>query len=147
MPYITLLFRLFIGGYFAFAAVEKIIDPLVFATSINNYHMMPESLVNAFALVIPWLELLCGLMLIVGYKVRTNAALCGAMTVMFTIAVAWAVMQGLQIDCGCFGAKGGEEVSWMKVLKNAGLLAMCVFMVLFPASILTVDGWMEQRRA
>ncbi|CAN5488668.1 DoxX family membrane protein [soil metagenome] len=147
MPYITLLFRLFIGGYFSFAAVEKIIDPLVFATSIDNYHLMPSSLVNVFALVIPWLELLCGLMLIVGYKVRTNATLCGAMTLMFTIAVAWAVMQGLKIDCGCFGAKGGEEVSWIKVLQNTGLLAMCVFMVLFPTSVVTVDGWMEQRRA
>lgn len=147
MQYITLLFRLFLGGYFVVAAVEKIADPYVFAVSISHYNMMPDSLVNAYALVIPWLELICGICLVVGYKIRTNAVLTGVMIIMFTVAVAWAVIQGLQIDCGCFGAKGGEEVSWMKVAKNTGFLLMCVWMFLFPASVLTVDGWREKRLA
>ena len=107
-PWIGLALRIFIGGYFVYAAVPKIIEPLAFATSIGHYGLMPNWLVNAYALVIPWLELLVGGALVVGYRVRTSTVLAGIMLVMFTLAVAWAVAWGLKIDCGCFGADGGE---------------------------------------
>ena len=109
-PWIGFGLRVFIGGYFLYAALPKISEPLAFATSIGHYGLMPYWMVNAYALIIPWLELLVGGCLVVGYRVRTNAVLAGIMLVMFTFAVTWAVVWGLQIDCGCFGADNSETV-------------------------------------
>lgn len=140
LSYITLALRVFIGGYFLYAAVPKIAEPLAFATSISHYHLMPDFMVNGYALVIPWLELLAGAALVAGWRIRTSALLCGIMLVMFTAAVAWAVTQGLQIDCGCFGSQGGEEVSWEKVGKNTLMILACALMVWKPASALSLDS-------
>ncbi|MCX6141553.1 MAG: DoxX family protein [Candidatus Kapabacteria bacterium] len=132
--------RIFIGGYFLYAAVPKIIEPLAFATSIEHYGLMPLWMVNAYALVIPWLELLVGGSLVAGYRVRTSSALAGIMLVMFTAAVAWAVLWNLKIDCGCFGDGASEVVSWMKVAKNVGLIAMCGYLVYKPVTAMSLEN-------
>lgn len=106
---------------------------------------MPAWSVNAYALVIPWLELLVGVCLVAGYKVRTSSALAGVMLLMFTAAVAWAVVHDLKIDCGCFGADGGEEVSWVKVAKNLGMTALCVYLFLHPTTAVSLEHGLKGR--
>jgi uncharacterized membrane protein YphA (DoxX/SURF4 family) len=138
-PWLGLALRVFIGGYFVYAAVPKIIEPLAFATSIAHYGLMPSWLVNGYALVIAWLELVVGIALVAGFRVRASALICGAMLVMFTLAVAYAVVLGLKIDCGCFGSQGGEEVSWLKVAKNSAMIAMCAYLWWEPTTALSLD--------
>jgi len=139
MPVLTLLVRVYIGGFFLYAAVPKIVEPLAFATSISHYGLMPLWAVNAMALVLPWLELLAGVGLLLGYRTKTSAFVSGILLIAFTAAVAWAVMNGLHIDCGCFGESGGEEVSWLKVGKNTLMLLGCVLLFLHPRSLLSMD--------
>lgn len=119
---------------------SKDLEPLAFATSIGHYGLMPYWMVNAYALIIPWLELLVGGCLVVGYRVRTNAVLAGIMLVMFTFAVTWAVVCGLQIDCGCFGADNSETVSWEKVAKNCAFIAMCGYLWWKPVTALSLEN-------
>lgn len=140
LPYLSLGIRLFVGGYFVYAAIPKIIEPLAFATSIGNYSLLPNAMINATALVLPWLELLCAVGLMIGWRIKLNAALCGAMLAVFTTAVAYAVILGLKIDCGCFGSAGGDEVSWIKVGKNILMLLGLVVVYRYPTSPLAFDG-------
>ena len=140
IPFLTLAVRVFVGGFFLYAAIPKIAEPLAFATSISHYEMMPLWTVNAFALVVPWLEVLIGVALVVGYKLRTSSLIAGGLLLMFTGAVAWAIMHGLEIDCGCFGAEGGEEVSWYKVGKNLLMVAGCALIYFYPKSWLSFEG-------
>lgn len=128
-----------------YAAIPKIAEPLAFATSIGHYEMMPVWAVNAFALIVPWLEVLIGVALVVGLRIRTSAVVSGTLLAMFTVAVAWAVIHGLEIDCGCFGSAGGEEVSWLKVLKNTGLIAACALIAWHPSSWLSLDSFRGTR--
>jgi putative oxidoreductase len=136
----SMLARLFIGGYFVYAAIPKIVEPLAFATSIANYGLVPDFMVHATALLLPWLELLCALGLMLGWRIRLNAAMCAGMLTVFTVAVAYAVVMGLKIDCGCFGSSGGDEVSWLKVGKNTLMLIGLLFIYRFPTSPFTMDG-------
>lgn len=145
LPWFGLIARVFVGGFFVYAAVPKIIEPLAFATSISLYGMMPSWSVNAYALVIPWLELLVGVCLVVGYKVKTSSALAGIMLLMFTAAVAWAVINGLSIDCGCFGAEGGEQVGWLKVAQNLGMTALCIYLWLHPSTAISMEHGLKGR--
>lgn len=140
LPYLSLGIRLFVGGYFVYAAIPKIIEPLAFATSIGNYGLLPNAMINATALVLPWLELLCAVGLMIGWRIKLNAALCGAMLAVFTTAVAYAVILGLKIDCGCFGSSGGDEVGWLKVGKNTLMLIGLLLVYRYPTSPLAFDG-------
>jgi uncharacterized membrane protein YphA (DoxX/SURF4 family) len=147
LPWITLALRIWIGGFFVFAAVDKVLTPAVFATSISHYGMVPNEVVNIMALVLPWLELVAGVLLILGVKVRASALLCALMLVMFTGAVAWAVINGLDIDCGCFGAQGAEEVSWWKVAKNSAMILGCLVMVWRSESRFTLESIVSGARS
>ncbi len=107
--YVTLVSRLFIGGMYIYASFYKIIEPASFAKSIWQYHMMPGSLINLMALVLPWLELIIGLALIFGFAYKGAAWWANILLVLFLVALASTIARGLDIECGCF--KAGESAT------------------------------------
>jgi uncharacterized membrane protein YphA (DoxX/SURF4 family) len=66
IPYASLASRIILGGIFIYAGVIKILDPAGFARDVSNYRMLPDLLVNPFAVVLPWIEVLAGLSLLLG---------------------------------------------------------------------------------
>lgn len=139
---ITTVARLVIGIVFAHAALDKIANPDAFAHSIMNYNMVPLSMVNLMALILPWLELLAGTALVLGIWVRASAAVSGALLLVFIGAISAAMIQGLNINCGCFSQTGeGTKVGWPKVLENTGMTILAVWAVLFPDSYASVEQW------
>jgi uncharacterized membrane protein YphA (DoxX/SURF4 family) len=129
--WLTLFSRLLIGGVFIYASFYKIIEPAGFAKSIWYYHIMPGSTINLLALVLPWLELVCGVAVIVGWQYRGAAAWLNIMLIIFIVALASTIVRGLDIDCGCFkAAQSATAPAWRSLLLDAGLLVfgiqMCV---------------------
>lgn len=96
--------RLFVGGVFVYASFYKIIEPATFAKSIWFYHLLPGSLINITALVMPWLELICGLALIFGIFYRGAVLWANLMLLLFIVALGSTVARGISVDCGCFKA-------------------------------------------
>ena len=64
--YINLFFiaRFTLAVVFIYASIDKIIDPLSFSNTIDNYHISPYELNNIAALIIPWIELIIGICLL-----------------------------------------------------------------------------------
>lgn len=123
--FLTIASRLMVGGVFIYAAIYKIADPLTFANAIWNYHLAPVSLINLTALILPWVEMLAGLGLILGIFYRGSALLVNGMTIMFMIALAYAVARGLDIDCGCFkSGEAGTGSAKEALIRDFGLLAL-----------------------
>ena len=121
-PVLLLVSRFVLGMVFIVAAIGKISQPEAFASAIEAYEMTPVAVVNMIAIILPWLELMCGIFLVGGVYVRSGAALLGALLVLFIVAISAAILRGLNIDCGCFGGTGGETVGWNKVLEDVALL-------------------------
>jgi len=120
---LTLLSRLLIGGIFVYASFYKILEPATFAKSIWFYHMVPGSMINQMAIILPWLELICGLGLILGFFYRGAVLIVNLMTLMFLFALGMAISQGLSIDCGCFKAgQAGTEAAWEAFWFDIGML-------------------------
>jgi hypothetical protein len=113
--------RFVLGMVFIVAAVPKIAQPEIFAASIEAYEILPVAAVNLAAIAVPWIELLCGVFLIGGARIRPSAALLGAMLLVFIVAIASAIIRGLNINCGCFGG-AGSPVGWGKVVEDVALL-------------------------
>ena len=77
---ITLVLRLLLAGVFLFAAYTKLRQPwLLFAMSIDSYGILPEWAVLASARILPWAELVLGLLLLSGVWLR-YAAVAAART-------------------------------------------------------------------
>lgn len=120
--YLLLAARLVLGMVFIVAAVPKIAAPESFAVSIEAYELLPLFVVNAAAIVIPWVELSCGLFLVAGCYARASSALLGALLALFIVAISAAVLRGLNINCGCFAGADATPVGWGKVLEDIALL-------------------------
>ena len=120
--YLLLLFRIFLGLLFIYAGIEKISDPAGFSNAIYNYKLLPFSLVNFFAITLPWIELSAGLLLLFGVYVKENSSIIAALLIIFFIAIAISLARGLNIECGCFGTSTGAKVGLIKLVENLVLI-------------------------
>jgi putative oxidoreductase len=121
--------RILLGAIFIYAALLKIADPVAFAGSVAAYKILPYFASYLTAAVLPFLELICGLLLVCGYRVRGGALIIAAMNIVFMIALGTAIVRGLDIDCGCFKQGGAKTTPWTALLRDAVFLAMTVFVL------------------
>ncbi len=130
--YFQLIIRVIIGFVFIFAGMEKISDPEGFAVSISNYKAVPIWTVNFFAIIIPWIEVVSGLFLIFGIFIKENTLIISSLLVVFIILVAYAMIRGLDIECGCFGTMDGARVGFKKILENTLMLIGGIILIMKP---------------
>ena len=114
-----------IAGVFLYAGVSKISDPADFARAIELYRIVPRAPALIVALYLPWLEIGCAFAIFIR-SLRAGAlailALCSAA---FTGFIASALVRGLDISCGCFGAGGSTgSAALLASLARAALLAL-----------------------
>jgi putative oxidoreductase len=100
--HLSLTLRCGIGLLLVWAALSKLADPQPFVAAIMAYQMgLPLPLIKLIAVALPWLELLCGLLLLLGHWVRAAAGLVALMFLVFFLATARAWALGYEISCGC----------------------------------------------
>lgn len=128
--YFLFIVRFFIGFIFIFAGTEKIADPASFAEAIANYKIAPTFLINIFAISIPWIEVVTGILFIFGKFVKENAVIYIFLMTIFTLMVFAAVMRGLDINCGCFGTADAQAVGLTKILENIGLILLGIYVIM-----------------
>ncbi len=139
----TALVRFFIGGLFIWMGWNKVLDPVGFLKQVHLYDTLPVTpgiYLNATAIVLPWLEIVCGVALILGVFLRGSALAIAVMLAFFTPAIflrAWGIhttegtpFMEVAFDCGC---GTGEVIIWQKLLKNTGLLLLTL-LILFSRS-------------
>ena len=118
--------RLILGGVFLYAGFVKIAEPTRFAGSIAAYRLLPYFGNYLAASLLPWLEALCGLLLIAGYRTRAAASLVLLLTLAFVAALLSTLVRGLDIDCGCFRHGGEKTSAWTALTRDGILLAMAL---------------------
>jgi uncharacterized membrane protein YphA (DoxX/SURF4 family) len=116
--------ELAIGIVFLIAALAQVGDLQTFAGQVHNFRLVPIALENAVAMTLPWIELVCGLALVMGVRPRAGAVVAAVLMLVFTVAVAAALARGLNIECGCFGKADASRVGGLKLAQNLGLVAL-----------------------
>jgi uncharacterized membrane protein YphA (DoxX/SURF4 family) len=136
--------RILLGLIFVYAAYTKLRYNgawhlrdyyFIFAMGIDSYKMLPLGIVEWMAKILPWLELVLGVLLIIGTGVRWAGLAISGLLVMFMIALAHAAFGGLEINCGCFGT--GSVNPSRELVLDVGLLAL--------ALAVTVGGFFSHR--
>ena len=102
--YIVPAVSLGVAAVFFYASIDKLRDPLQFADSIAAFAILPARLISPLALGLPPFEVACGLLLLWPRSRRVGALAVALISVVFFTALASALLRGLTLDCGCFGA-------------------------------------------
>ncbi|MFI5253803.1 MAG: MauE/DoxX family redox-associated membrane protein [Bacteroidota bacterium] len=138
--YLTIGSRLILGLVFVAASIEKIALPEGFAVSVEGYQIIPFGLVNIFAIILPWLELICGIFIMAGICIRSSAVILSSLLLIFIVGIFLALARNLNIDCGCFGSTHASPIGLAKLLEDAGLLILSIQLTVFPSSAFALSN-------
>ena len=97
------ILRWLLGVLLIWAALSKLADSSEFFTVLLGYRLpMPDGILRFVAVILPWMELLCGLLLLA--NLWKDAALSWTLVLfgVFLLVTAQAWIRGLDISCGCF---------------------------------------------
>ena len=136
-PILSIVARWVLGAAFVYMGIHKVLNPAEFLGLVRQYNLTNNSFIlNSIAAALPWFEVFCGLLLLLGVAVRGAALVVLAMLLPFSIvvfkrALAMAATQGLafcavKFDCGC---GGGEIVICDKLIENSGLMLICLWLI------------------
>ena len=125
---ITQFSRLFVGILFIISGLIKLNDPMGFSYKLEEYFgepvfnmpiFVPYSLAIALFLVI--LEVVLGVMLLIGYKSKFTIWSLLLLIVMFTFLTFYSAYYDVVKDCGCFG-DALHLTPWQSFTKDIVLL-------------------------
>jgi putative oxidoreductase len=131
--YVALCFRFYLGGVFIYASMYKIGYPLEFAENIASYQLVPFWAVNLMAIVMPWTELICGILLVVGLRSKSAVAMIAGMLILFSLAILLSLARNIPIGCGCFHSME-EPMSWTTLTRDLLWLAMAIHVYRFDSA-------------
>ncbi len=148
--YLTLAFRLAVGGAHILAGIAKAPHLWLFVEYVESYEILPPALSQAYGLFLPWAELVVGVGLIIGLFYRYASALSMLIFLSLAAANAIAIARGASGQCGyCFGDLGflaGITV-WQALVLDIVFLAMSVQILFQKKALLSLDSLLTKRRA
>ncbi|MEY2408624.1 MAG: putative oxidoreductase [Verrucomicrobiota bacterium] len=133
----SLIARCVLGGVFVYMGIHKVLHPVEFLKLVRQYEVFSHAgFLNWVAATLPWFEIFCGLLLLLGIAIRGTALLMVTMLVPFTVLIflrALAMHQtggmpfcAIKFDCGC-GA--GEVLICRKLAENVALLVISTTLI------------------
>ena len=139
--------RLLIGGIFIYAGYAKLTYPnhhlwpwfmlkfsvsanlSTFAFQVESYQVLSAAGSAFVAHTLPFVEIILGLLLILGWGLRIWASLITLILLGFLTVVTRAYLLHMEINCGCFATP--EPLTGMTVVRDSALAALAVLMTVF----------------
>lgn len=142
MKYILGVVRIFVGVLFIISGFIKLNDPVGFSFKLEEYFspsvldleiFVPYALAISILVVI--VEVLLGVMLIIGFKVKLTLWSLLGMIVFFTFLTFYSAYFNKVTDCGCFG-DAIKLTPWESFTKDIILLVL-ILLLFFGKKYLT----------
>ncbi|MGV9778246.1 MauE/DoxX family redox-associated membrane protein [Streptosporangium sp. NPDC003464] len=141
----TTVSRLVLAGVLVYAGWGKIGAPVLSVQAVRAYELLPDSLATVIGYGLPIVEIVVGVLLIVGLLTRVAGIISALLMLAFVIGIASAWARGLRIDCGCFGGggqlKAGVEPEYLvDILRDFGLFVLGVVIAWLPPGRFALDS-------
>lgn len=140
--YFTLVFRIILGATFIFASLSKISAPQEFVLTVREYQILFEPLATWYGYLLPWLELIFGVMLVVGLFTRFSVGIINVALLSFMIAILINIYRGASLDCGCFGSE--DPLGWNTYFRDLVLFLMGIIIFLSTSHKFSIDHWIRR---
>ena len=146
MKYLVAFSRIFVGTLFIISGFIKLNDPIGFSFKLEEYFsqgvldlpwLMPYALAISIFVVI--LEVLLGVMLLVGFRVRLTVWSLLLMIVGFTFLTFYSAYFNKVTDCGCFG-DAIKLTPWQSFTKDVVLLVLILILFVGRKYIKSIFG-------
>jgi len=139
--------RLVLGGIFIYAGYAKLFLPnhnlwpffilkfsistnlSNFATQVEAFKLLPAWGVQFVANTLPFTEIILGLLVLIGWRLRIWAPVITAIMLGFFAVVLRAYLLHMDINCGCFSTP--QPINLQKVLEDAALSGLALLMTIF----------------
>jgi uncharacterized membrane protein YphA (DoxX/SURF4 family) len=139
--------RLVLGGTFVYAGFSKLLLPNThlwpmfvlkfslsmnissFAQQIESYKMISPEASQVVAHTLPFVEIVLGLLLLIGWRLRIWATAITVIMVGFLAVVTRAYLLHMDINCGCFGTP--EKLTGMTIIRDSAFAALALLMTIF----------------
>jgi len=145
-PVILLVLRVTLGIIFVVAAYGKLLHPDVLVSTVINYNILPIGLAKLFAYTLPWVEIISGLMLIVGFGTRAASFALSWLLLSFIIAIWINIKRGVSMECGCFDIFGMDEKIGSAILfRDIVFFIVAVILVSKKEFMLSIDNYIERK--
>jgi uncharacterized membrane protein YphA (DoxX/SURF4 family) len=133
-----LVARWIVGAFFIYSGFIKAMEPAEFLKLLRMYELTAQPvLLNPAAAVLPWFEMFCGALLILGIAVRGTVFVLACLLVVFTAVLVQRalgiqeatglVFCAIRFDCGC---GTGEVAVCRKIVENAVLFGLNAWLLL-----------------
>ncbi len=140
--WLVLPIRVALGALFVMAGVLKISDPQSFAFAVKAFKILPDHLIVPTAFSLPCIEILAGILLIMGLWTRGAAVVILLMLVGFTAGQVSVIQRGLDVKCSCFGNLEwpcAGAVGTCHLVRNSVLIAMSLIAATLGPGPLAID--------
>ena len=139
--------RLVLGGIFVYAGFSKLLLPntnlwpifalklsiimniSLFAQQVESYKIISPEASQLVAHTLPFMEIVLGLLLLIGWRFRLWATAITVIMVGFLGVVTRAYLLHMDINCGCFGTP--EKLTGWTVLRDSAFASLAILMTVF----------------
>lgn len=156
---VLLVLRLALGGLMLFAAYNKVKPPATpvddpirkFMFSIEAFEILPPQLIESATFTMPLIEIVCGVLLILGIWTRSSSLVLAGLTASFVYVINRALMSGnIDVDCGCFGDLAifcpKDKLTVCHVWRSSAFVGVALILLLFGAGRFSLDAILIGRR-
>lgn len=139
--------RVGLGGAFVFAGYTKINGVQSFANAIKGFQIVDAEqhgyLIQSAAYTMPWVEMIAGVLLVLGLWTRASAAVIWILLAGFTAALIHVILdESISADCSCFGDLNlvcSSTVGWCQVIRDLIMLVPATYLVWRQGGFLALD--------
>jgi len=139
--------RLLLGPIFIYAGYSKIFLPNTnfwplfflklsinmnlsnFGLQVDAFKMLPAAGVEFVAHTLPFAEIILGVLVLIGWRLRIWASLLTVIMVGFFFVVLRAYLLHMNINCGCFATP--EPIGPKKIIEDAAMSILAIVMTIF----------------
>lgn len=117
------------GFVFLLAGLGKLPEKVHFIDQVAAYHVLPYPLAYILGTILPWLELVLGLLLILGLFPRLVAGLALPLIVSFMVANGLSLYRGEIVCHSCFGEIVIAIPTPLALVVDGGLLLSMIILM------------------
>lgn len=159
---VLLVLRALLGGLFVYSAFSKLkppdatnpmSDPIgYFSISVKAFDVLPPQLIGAATFTIPWVELICGVMLVLGLWTRPASAVLVGLIGSFMWVINGALTSGnIDLDCGCFGGSAlfcsETGLSTCHLWQDGAMLGIAIVLLLLGSGRFGLEGLVKPKKS
>jgi uncharacterized membrane protein YphA (DoxX/SURF4 family) len=100
-----------------------------FGTQVEAFKLLPDWGVQFVAHALPFTEIILGLLVLIGWRLRIWAPILTGIMLGFFAVVLRAYLLHMDINCGCFATP--QPINLQKVLEDAVLSGLALLMTIF----------------